>query len=49
VHLYEDLLHRYQHRLEDIDEFGPDGNNREKTSHGMTTNYLLLETIRRQR
>jgi hypothetical protein len=49
VHLYEDLLHRYQHRLEDIDECGTDGSNPEKTSHGLTTNHLLLETIRRQR
>jgi hypothetical protein len=49
VHLYEDLLHQYQHRLEDIDECGPDGSNPEKTAHGLTTNHLLLETIRRQR
>jgi monovalent cation/hydrogen antiporter len=49
VHLYEDLLHQYQHRLEDIDECGPDGTNPAKTSHGLTTNHLLLETIRRQR
>ena len=49
VHLYEDVLHQYQHRLEDIDECGPDGTNPEKTSHGLTTNHLLLETIRRQR
>jgi Na+/H+ antiporter len=49
AHIYEDLLHQYQHRLEDIDECGPDGRNPEKTSHGLTTNHLLLETIRRQR
>jgi hypothetical protein len=49
VHLYEDLLHQYQHRLEDIEECGPDGSNAEKTSPGLTTNYVLLETIRRQR
>jgi hypothetical protein len=41
VHLYEDLLHQYQHRLEDIDECGPDGSNPEKTAHGLTTNHLL--------
>jgi|HubBroStandDraft_6_1064221.scaffolds.fasta_scaffold473095_1 hypothetical protein len=29
VHLYEDLLDQYQHRLEDIDECVPDGNNPE--------------------
>jgi hypothetical protein len=49
VHVYEDLLHQYQHRLEDIDGCGPDGSSPEKTSNGLTTNHLLLETIRRQR
>ncbi len=49
VHLYEDLLHQYQHRLEDIEECGPDGSSSEKNSHSLTTNHLLLETIRRQR
>jgi hypothetical protein len=47
VHFYEDLLHQYQHRLENIDECGPDGTNPDKTSHGLTTNHLL-ETVRRQ-
>ena len=49
MHLYEDLLHQYQHRIEDIDECRPGGSNPEKTAHGLTTNHLLLETIRRQR
>jgi monovalent cation/hydrogen antiporter len=49
AHVFEDLLHQYQHRLEDIDECGPDGSHPQKTSHGLTTNHLLLETIRRQR
>ncbi len=49
VHLYEDLPHHYQHGLEDIDEWGTDGSNLEKTSHDLTTNHLLLETIWRQR
>ena len=49
VHLYEDLLHQYQHRLEDIEECGPGGSSLEKNSHGLTANHLLLETIRRQR
>jgi monovalent cation/hydrogen antiporter len=47
VHFYEGLLHQYQHRLENIDECGPDGTNPDKTSHGLTTNHLL-ETVRRQ-
>jgi monovalent cation/hydrogen antiporter len=49
VHLYDDLLHQYQHRLEDTEECGPGGSSLEKNSHGLTTNHLLLETIRRQR
>ena len=49
MHLYEDLLHQYQHRLENVDQCGPDGSDPEKTSHGLTTNHLLLETITRQR
>jgi Na+/H+ antiporter len=49
VHLYDDLLHDYQHKMEEIDECGPDGSNPEKGSHGFTTNHLLLETIRRER
>jgi len=49
VHLYDDLLHQYRHRLEDIEECGPGGSSLEKNSHGLTANQLLLETIRRQR
>jgi monovalent cation/hydrogen antiporter len=49
VHLYDDLLHQYQHRLEDINECAPDGSNPESSSHGLSTNHLLLETVKRQR
>jgi CPA1 family monovalent cation:H+ antiporter len=49
VHLYEDLLHQYQHRLEDIEECGPDGSSLKKSSQGLTANHVLLETVRRQR
>jgi Na+/H+ antiporter len=49
VHLYEDLLHDYQHKLQDIDQCGPDGSDPEKTSHGLTMNHVLLETLRRER
>jgi Na+/H+ antiporter len=45
VHLYDDLLHQYQHRLEDIEDCGPGGSTLEKNSHGLTANHLLLETI----
>jgi monovalent cation/hydrogen antiporter len=51
VHLYDDLLHQYKHKLEEIDECGPDGNGNdlEKNSQGLTVNHLLLEAIRRER
>jgi CPA1 family monovalent cation:H+ antiporter len=49
MHLYDDLLHRYEHRLKEIDECGPDGIRLEKDAHGLTMNHLLLETIRRER
>jgi CPA1 family monovalent cation:H+ antiporter len=49
VHLYEDLLHDYQHKLQEIDQCGPDGSDPEKASHGLTMNHLLLETLRRER
>jgi len=49
VHLYDDLLHDCQHKMEEIDECGPGGSNPEKDSHGFTMHHLLLETIRRER
>jgi monovalent cation/hydrogen antiporter len=49
VHLYDDLLHEYQHKMEDIDNCGPDSSEPEKDLHGLTMNHLLLETIRRER
>lgn len=49
MHLYEDLLHEYQHKLEEIDACGPDGSNSERDAHVTTTNHLLLEAIRRER
>ena len=49
VHLYEDLLHQHQHKLEEIDGCGPDGSDPPKDSHGLSMNHVLLETIRRER
>jgi CPA1 family monovalent cation:H+ antiporter len=49
VHIYEDLLHDYQHKLQEIDQCGPDGSDPEKASRGLTMNHLLLETLRRER
>ena len=48
-HLYDDLLHQHQHKLEEIDECGPDSGGPQEDSHGLSMNHLLLETIRRER
>jgi hypothetical protein len=42
MHLYDDLLDQYEHKLEEIDACGPDGTDAERNSHGLTTNHLLL-------
>ncbi|WP_243648274.1 Na+/H+ antiporter [Acidipila rosea] len=49
VHLYEDLLHEYQHKLEEIDGCAPDGSDPVRDSNGLTMSNLLLDTIRRER
>jgi monovalent cation/hydrogen antiporter len=49
LHLYDDLLHQYQHKLEEIDECGPGGSDPDPKSRGLTANHLLLDTIRRER
>jgi Na+/H+ antiporter len=49
VHLYEDLLHDFQHKLEEIDGCGPEGLEPEKEEHRLTMNRMLLETLRRER
>jgi hypothetical protein len=48
-HIYEDLLHHYEHKITEIDECGPDGDVPEDRSHGLTMGQVLLETIRRER
>jgi len=53
IHLYEDLLHQYEHKINSVDLCGPDGSassssgNYERDS--MTMEQLLLDTVRRQR
>jgi CPA1 family monovalent cation:H+ antiporter len=49
THLYDDLLHHYEHKIAEISECGPSGSEPVKQSHGITMNQLLLETIRRER
>lgn len=48
-HLYEDLLHQYEHKITEIDPCGPDGTVPEETSGGLTMGGVLLDTIRRER
>jgi CPA1 family monovalent cation:H+ antiporter len=51
IHLYDDLLHHYEHKITEIEECGPDGNApaSQEDSPGLTTAQLLLDTIRRER
>lgn len=49
THLYEDLLHQYEHKLTDIDDCGPDGSTPSENSKDLTMAGLLLDTIRRER
>ena len=49
VHLYEDLLHQYEHKIEEITVCGPDGKPPEEELGNLTLNQVLLETIRRER
>ncbi len=49
VHLYEDMLHNYRHKLEEVEECGPERSDPENDLHGLTMNHVLLETIRRER
>lgn len=48
THLYEDLLHQYEHKITEIDLCGPDGSVPLEDSAGLTMGPLLLETIRRE-
>jgi len=48
-HLYDDLVHYYEHKLEEVIECGPDELSREQVVAGLTMNNLLLDAIRRER
>ena len=49
AHLYDDLLHQFEHRITDVDLCGPDGTNQAESEETLTLNQVLLETIRRER
>jgi len=49
THLYDDLLHQYEHKITEIEQCGPPGSPSPPETRGITMNSLLLETIRRER
>ena len=49
IHLYEDLLHQYEHKIGSIDLCGPDGTTSPETEDNVSMERLLLDTVRRQR
>lgn len=49
LHLYDDLLHQFEHRITSIDLCGPGGEVSPSTENGVTMEGLLLDTVRRQR
>ena len=49
IHLYDDLLHEYEHKVESIDECGPGEELPSHKEDSVTMEQLLLETVRRQR
>lgn len=49
THLYGDLLHRYEHRLSEIESCGPDGSAPKEDETSVNVSQVLLDTIRRQR
>ena len=48
-HLYEDLVHQYEHKITEIDQCGPDGSTPSETTPGVTIAAIMLDTIRRER
>jgi len=49
THLYEDLLHQFEHRITEIDLCGPGGSVPNESAESLTTGQVLLETIRTER
>jgi NhaP-type Na+/H+ or K+/H+ antiporter len=48
-HLFDDLLHQYEHKITEIEQCGPDGTIPAEPSAGVTMAEVLLDTIRRER
>ena len=49
IHLYDDLLHQYEHKIAAIDLCGPGGSVPPPSEESLSMEGLLLDTVRRQR
>jgi monovalent cation/hydrogen antiporter len=49
AHLYDDLLHQYEHKIQEVSQCGPDGTVPAHNLDGASLNQMLLETIRHER
>lgn len=49
IHVYDDLLHQFEHRITSIDLCGPGGEPTPSAENSVTMEGLLLDTVRRQR
>jgi CPA1 family monovalent cation:H+ antiporter len=49
AHLYEDLLHQFEHKVTELELCGPDGSAPKAEEGTVTLGEVLLNTIRRQR
>ncbi len=49
IHLYDDLLHQFQHRINSVDLCGSGGETSLRTDNNVTMEQLMLDTVRRQR
>ncbi|HET6208065.1 MAG TPA: Na+/H+ antiporter, partial [Terracidiphilus sp.] len=48
-HLYDDLMHQYEHKITEIEACGPEGQVAEETEARPTMAGVMLDTIRRER
>ncbi len=48
-HLFDDLMHQYEHKITEIDECGPEGRVAEEADARPTMGGVMLDTIRRER
>ena len=49
THLYDDLLHQFEHRSTEVDLYGPAGSASNESADSLTMGQVLLETIRAER